>query len=111
VKFLPSLWLFRLPSVSLIGSEWVEVHITSWLLIIVAASAVTVATLLGIVAMRTGDISFVSPFRYTSLIGALGLGVLFFGEWPDGVTLLGASIIVFSGFYSLHREHILSASK
>ena len=111
VAFSTTLGITVFAALSLIGSEWVEVHITSWLLIIVAASAVTVATLLGIVAMRTGDISFVSPFRYTSLIGALGLGVLFFGEWPDGVTLLGASIIVFSGFYSLHREHILSASK
>ena len=111
VAFSTTLGITVFAALPLIGSEWVEVHITSWLLIIVAAAAITVATLLGIVAMRTGDISFVSPFRYTSLIGALGLGVLFFGEWPDGVTLLGAFIIVFSGFYSLHREHILSASK
>ena len=111
VAFSTTLGITVFAALSLIGSEWVEVHITSWLLIIVAAAAITVATLLGIVAMRTGDISFVSPFRYTSLIGALGLGVLFFGEWPDGVTLLGAFIIVFSGFYSLHREQILSASK
>jgi len=111
VAFSTALGTTVFAALPLIGSEWVEVHITSWLLIIVAAASVTVATLLGIVAMRMGDISFVSPFRYTSLIGALGLGVLFFGEWPDGVTLVGAFIIVFSGFYSLHREHILSASK
>ena len=88
VAFSTTLGITVFAALPLIGSEWVEVHITSWLLIIVAAAAITVATLLGIVAMRTGDISFVSPFRYTSLIGALGLGVLFFGEWPDGVTLL-----------------------
>ena len=111
VAFSTTLGITVFAALPLIGSEWVEVNITSWLLVIVAAAAITVATLLGIVAMRTGDISFVSPFRYTSLIGALGLGVLFFGEWPDGVTLLGAFIIVFSGFYSLHREHILSAGK
>ena len=111
VAFSTTLGITVFAALPLIGSEWVEVHITSWLLIIVAATSVTVATLLSIVAMRTGDISFVSPFRYTSLIGALGLGVLFFGEWPDGVTLVGAFIIVFSGFYSLHREQILSASK
>ena len=111
VAFSTTLGITVFAALPLIGSEWVEVHITSWLLVIVAAAAITVATLLGIVAMRTGDISFVSPFRYTSLIGALGLGVLFFGEWPDAVTLLGAFIIVFSGFYSLHREHVLNASK
>ena len=111
VAFSTALGTTLFAALPLIGNEWVEVNTTAWLLIAAAAASVTVATLLGIIAMRTGDISFVSPFRYTSLIGALGLGVLFFGEWPDGVTLLGAFIIVFSGFYSLHREHILSVSK
>ena len=92
----------------LIGTEWAEINFVSWSLIIAAAVAVTVATLLSVVAMRTGDIGFVSPFRYTSLIGAIGLGILLFGEWPDGVTLLGAAIIAFAGIYSLYREQIFN---
>jgi drug/metabolite transporter (DMT)-like permease len=111
VAFSTALGTTVFAALPLIGNEWSEVNLISWFLIIAAAAAVTVATLLGIVAMRIGDISFVSPFRYTSLIGALGLGVLLFGEWPDWVTLLGAFVIVFSGFYSLHRENVLSASK
>ena len=92
----------------LIGDEWAEINFVSWSLIIAAAAAVTVATLLSVVAMRTGDIGFVSPFRYTSLIGAIGLGILLFGEWPDGITLLGAAIIAFAGIYSLYREQIFN---
>ena len=92
----------------LIGTEWADINFASWSLIIVAAAAVTVATLLSVVAMRTGDIGFVSPFRYTSLIGAIGLGILLFGEWPDGITLLGAAIIAFAGIYSLYREQIFN---
>ena len=92
----------------LIGNEWAEVNFVSWSLIIAAAAAVTVATLLSVVAMRTGDIGFVSPFRYTSLIGAIGLGILLFGEWPDGMTLLGAVIIAFAGVYSLYREQLFN---
>ena len=92
----------------LIGDEWAEINFVSWSLIIAAAAAVTVATLLSVVAMRTGDIGFVSPFRYTSLIGAIGLGILLFGEWPDGMTLLGAVIIAFAGIYSLYREQIFN---
>ena len=92
----------------LIGDEWAEINFVSWSLIIAAAAAVTVATLLSVVAMRTGDIGFVSPFRYTSLIGAIGLGILLFGEWPDGITLLGAVIIAFAGIYSLYREQIFN---
>ena len=92
----------------LIGNEWAEINLVSWSLIIAAAAAVTIATLLSVVAMRTGDIGFVSPFRYTSLIGAIGLGILLFGEWPDGITLLGALIIAFAGIYSLYREQIFN---
>lgn len=92
----------------LIGDEWAEINFVSWSLIIAAAAAVTVATLLSVVAMRTGDIGFVSPFRYTSLIGAIGLGILLFGEWPDGMTLLGAVIIAFAGIYSLYREQLFN---
>ena len=92
----------------LMGDEWAEINFVSWSLIIAAAAAVTVATLLSVVAMRTGDIGFVSPFRYTSLIGAIGLGILLFGEWPDGLTLLGAVIIAFAGIYSLYREQLFN---
>jgi len=92
----------------LIGNEWAGINFVSWSLILAAAAAVTVATLLSVVAMRTGDIGFVSPFRYTSLIGAIGLGILLFGEWPDGLTLLGAVIIAFAGIYSLYREQIFN---
>ena len=92
----------------LIGTEWADINFASWSLIIAAAAAVTVATLLSVVAMRTGDIGFVSPFRYTSLIGPIGLGILLFGEWPDGITLLGAAIIAFAGIYSLYREQIFN---
>lgn len=54
-------------------------------------------------AMRTGEVSVVTPFRYTRLIFALILGVLVFGEHPDGFTLAGAALIVASGVYTLLR--------
>jgi drug/metabolite transporter (DMT)-like permease len=31
-------------------------------------------------------------------------GWLFFDEWPDGWTLLGALVIVLAGLYVWHRE-------
>ena len=106
VALSTTLGITAFAALMLIGTEWAEINFVSWSLIIAAAAAVTVATLLSVVAMRTGDIGFVSPFRYTSLIGAIGLGILLFGEWPDGVTLLGAAIIAFAGIYSLYREQI-----
>lgn len=54
-------------------------------------------------AMRTGEISFVTPFRYTRLVFALILAVLFLDEHPDSYTLIGSALIVGSGLYALIR--------
>ena len=87
-----------------IGTEWHAVNTTSWLLLIGAAFAVLIATVLSVMAMRTGEIGFVSPFRYTSMLGAIGLGILMFGDWPDQPTLIGTLIIISTGIYTFHRE-------
>jgi S-adenosylmethionine uptake transporter len=58
-------------------------------------------------AMRTGEIAFVAPFRYTSLLVALILGALVFDEFPGPVTLLGAFIVVVMGLFTLYRERQL----
>jgi S-adenosylmethionine uptake transporter len=57
--------------------------------------------------MRVGDLSLVAPFRYTSLIWALLLGLFVFGDWPKALTLVGAAIIAATGIYTLMRERHL----
>lgn len=57
-----------------------------------------------IMAMRVGDVSFISPFRYTSLLSSTLLGIIIFSELPDMLMILGATIIVASGLYTLYRE-------
>lgn len=57
-----------------------------------------------VAAMRVGEVSYVTPFRYTRLLFALAIGVLVFDESPDALTLLGAFIIVASGIYTVWRE-------
>ncbi|MCZ0812128.1 MAG: DMT family transporter [Pseudomonadota bacterium] len=60
-----------------------------------------------VAAMRFGEVSFVTPFRYTRLVFALVIGVTVFGERPDALTLTGAAIIIGSGLYTLLREQRL----
>lgn len=55
-------------------------------------------------AMRTGEVSVVTPFRYTRLVFALILGALVFGERPDAATLAGSALIVVAGVYTLLRS-------
>ena len=88
----------------MIGTDWSTLRPTAWLLLIGAAVAVLIATLLNVLAMRTGDIGFVSPFRYTSMIGAICLGILMFGDWPDLPTVIGTILIVSTGIYTFRRE-------
>lgn len=60
--------------------------------------------LFSVMTMRVGDIGFVSPFRYTSLLWALFLGFVVFGEWPTLLTQIGAAIVVATGIFTFYRE-------
>jgi drug/metabolite transporter (DMT)-like permease len=57
-----------------------------------------------IMALRSGDLSAVAPFRYSALLWAMLLGYLVFGDVPDAMMMAGASIIVLSGLYAFYRE-------
>ena len=55
-------------------------------------------------AMRTGEVSAVTPFRYTRLVFAMALAMALFGERPDLATWIGAALVVGSGIYALTRK-------
>lgn len=55
-------------------------------------------------ATRTGEVSVVSPFRYSRLIFAILIGSLVFGEALNAPTLIGAALIIGSGLYAFARE-------
>lgn len=63
-----------------------------------------VGYLTSVAAMRHGDIGLVAPFRYTSLLWAIVLGLVVFGDLPDGWTLFGAAIVIGAGLFTLWRE-------
>ena len=81
-----------------------------------AAGQLAAATVIGVLAyyaltsaMRMGEVSVVTPFRYTRLVFALILGASVFGERPDAATLLGSAVIVGSGIYTLLRSRRVQA--
>lgn len=63
-----------------------------------------------IAATRMGDISVVSSFRYSRMLFALVVGMVAFGERPDGATLVGAAIVIGSGVFTLLREARMHAA-
>ena len=71
-------------------------------------SVLLVVGFVGIIAaMRTGEVAVVTPFRYSHLLFATLIGVVFFSETPDIYTILGSIIVVTTGLYTFYREYIL----
>ncbi len=54
-----------------------------------------------VMATRGGDVAVVAPFRYTRLIFALGLAVMFFDEEVNAMMLIGSTLIIGSGIVML----------
>ena len=79
------------------------------ILVFSASITVFVGYLFSIMAMRVGEISLVSQFRYTGMIWATLLGYVMFSDIPTPNTIFGVFIIVASGLYAFHRKRIKEA--
>lgn len=55
-------------------------------------------------AVRLGDMSVVSPFRYTRLLFSMAAGILILGEQVNAMMLLGSALTILSGLYIWRRE-------
>jgi len=62
-----------------------------------------------IYAYTLAPASTVSPFIYAQLLTMVGAGWLVFGDVPDAWTMTGATIVIASGVYLVHRERIKRA--
>lgn len=85
-------------------TEWQDMAVRDWTLLLGAVVTILGGYLFSVMAMRVGDIGAVAPFRYTSLLVALILGLVVFGDWPRPLTLIGAAIVVATGMFTLWRE-------
>jgi drug/metabolite transporter (DMT)-like permease len=72
-----------------------------WAGLLAAAAAGVCAYTFLTVAMRTGQVGAVTPFRYTRLIFAMVAGVAIFGEMPDGWMIVGSAVIILAGIAAL----------
>jgi len=55
-------------------------------------------------AFRNAEVVIVSPFRYLTIVWAIALGYLIWGDLPDKYVITGIMLVVASGIYILHRE-------
>lgn len=61
-------------------------------------------------AFRLGEASQLAPLEYAGLVWVVVLDLLVWQVLPDGMTWLGAAIIVASGLYLVHRDSMAASS-
>jgi len=104
VAFAGSLGVTLFAGAGAATSDWASVSPLAAAQIGGAVMSLIAGYLFAVMVMRVGEIDFIAPFRYASLITALVLGFLVFGDWPDNLTLIGSAIVVATGLYALYRE-------
>lgn len=111
---VPSLFISTVTAIiiSIVGAVlvvplggWQPMETTSLLHLVAASLMLPIGYQCIVLAMRQGEIAIIAPFRYTSLIWSIGIGVIFFAEAPDIWTIVGGGIIMASGLYAFAREN------
>ncbi len=91
VSAVPLLWRWQTP-----GPEW-------WGALIAIGVLATAAQLFLTRAYRCAPAAQVGPFTYMTVVFAATAGWLFWDEIPDGLSLLGALLVMAGGVYTIRQ--------
>jgi len=92
-----------------IGWQWPTA--TAWILMVLISAIGAVGNYAMIKALDHAEAGAVQPYNYTLLVWATVLGIVMFGDFPDGWTILGAAIVVASGLYTWHHDRQIAATR
>ena len=90
---------------------WVAMRLAHLALFAGSALLVALAQGLMIESFRLGEVGLVAPFKYASLVWAVLLGILVWGDLPGPWTWAGAALVVGGGLYIWRRELALARSQ
>lgn len=97
VTLLAGLW-------GLVARDWQPVNAMQLALLAAASVFLSGGYFFLTVAMRSGEMSLVAPFRYTGLLFALVLGFAVWGDVPNPLAWAGIALLVGAGVVVLHGE-------
>lgn len=83
---------------------WKAPDLTGWVLHVLIGIAGGAGHYALASAYNHAPASTLAPFAYLQLVWITIAGLIVFGDFPDGWTILGASIVVASGIYVFYRE-------
>ena len=86
-----------------LGQSFIPISGDTWLFLAAGVSLGVVGYGSLISAMRIGEVSAITPFRYTRLIFGLSIGYFIFNEYVGINAVVGCVLIVLSSFIVLYR--------
>lgn len=104
-------------TVGLIGCVWTTLDgwqpVTALSIAYVIGSSLLLAAgyQLIMLSLRSGaEISLIGAFRYSSVLWALLIGYVLWGEVPNRLAFAGIAVVIASGLYILHRQRVTQPS-
>ena len=86
---------------------WQPIDDRAWIYIVSSSLLLAIGYQFLVIALRSGgEISVMGSFRYSSILWALAIGWVVWGEVPNTLAFAGIAVIVGSGLYILHRERV-----
>ena len=105
VVLAAEVWSPSWPGAALLGAQaWVWPAAGDWGTLIAIGLFGGVGQILMTQSYRFADASIVACFDYTSMIWALLIGLILFGEGPSPIAIVGASIIAAGGLFAILTE-------
>lgn len=90
---------------------WVVPELSTVLMLISAGLIGGVAQIFITSAYRFADAAVIAPFDYASILIAMAIGYVFFGDVPTVQMLIGTVIVILSGLLIIWRERALGLKR
>lgn len=101
---VPLIWGFNGTGVADFDPVWPQGW--AWLWLAGVGFWAAVSHLAMTFALKFAPVATLAPLHYLELVTAVVIGLVVFGTFPNPVTWAGIAIIVGSGLYIIHREHL-----
>jgi len=100
-------------TLAVVGCAWASLNgwqpMSTRGIALVAGSSVLLAAgyqFLMIALRSRAEFSVIGSFRYASVLWALGIGYVLWGDVPNLLAVAGIAVVVGAGLYVLHRERL-----
>ena len=100
-------WVGTAVMTAIVPAYWQAVAPADWAWMVGMGALGATGHLILIRALTITPASLLSPFVYSQIVWALGIGYVWFDDTPNAWMLIGCTVIVASGLYVFYREALL----